>query len=296
MNKKIILVIIILFSQCVKENSNDTNEFINGTTSRHSIVHDGLNREYLIYIPSNYNQSEELPLLFNFHGFGGSVSYYMSYVDMRPLAESNNFILVYPQGSLLGGYPHWNAGLDNNENKSSVDDYGFVEELINYISSNLSINQNRIYSCGFSNGSFFSYSLGCYLENKIAAVGSVGGTMLSETYDNCDINTPKPMINIHGDSDFIVPYEGTFGLKSINDVIDYWVTLNNSQNLSTIESNDKTIKKYQYSDNNGSVYVEHYKIINGGHTWNDNVTFEGKNKSKLIWDFFSKFDLNGPIN
>ena len=64
---------------------------------RHSLVYDGLNREYLIYIPNNYNQSEELPLLFNFHGFGGSVSYYMSYVDMRPLAESNNFILVYPQ-------------------------------------------------------------------------------------------------------------------------------------------------------------------------------------------------------
>ena len=53
MNKKIILVVIILFSQCVKENSTDTNEFINGTTSRHSIVHDGLDREYLIYIPNN---------------------------------------------------------------------------------------------------------------------------------------------------------------------------------------------------------------------------------------------------
>ena len=48
--------------------------------------------------------------------------------------------------------------------------------------------------------------------------------MLTETYNNCDINSPKPMINIHGDSDFIVPYDGTFGLKSINDVIDYWVT------------------------------------------------------------------------
>ena len=175
MNKKIILVIIILFSQCVKENSNDTNEFINGTTSRHSIVHDGLNREYLIYIPNNYNQSEELPLLFNFHGFGGSVSYYMSYVDMRPLAESNNFILVYPQGSLLGGYPHWNAGLDNNENKSSVDDYGFVEELINYISSNLSINQNRIYSCGFSNGSFFHIHWVAILKIKLLLLVQLEG-------------------------------------------------------------------------------------------------------------------------
>ena len=86
----------------------------------------------------------------------------------------------------------------------------------------------------------------------------------------CNINSPKPMINIHGDSDFIVPYDGTFGLKSINEVIDYWVTLNNSQNLSINESFDKTIKKYQYSDINGSVYVEHYKIISGGHTWNDN--------------------------
>ena len=86
----------------LSENSSDTNEFINGTTSRHSLVYDGLNREYLIYIPNNYNQSEELPLLFNFHGFGGSVSYYMSYVDMRPLAESNNFIF-----SLSSRKPPW---------------------------------------------------------------------------------------------------------------------------------------------------------------------------------------------
>jgi poly(3-hydroxybutyrate) depolymerase len=32
-----------------------------------SMVFDGNNREYIIYIPSNYDGSESVPLMFNFH-------------------------------------------------------------------------------------------------------------------------------------------------------------------------------------------------------------------------------------
>ena len=32
----------------------------------------------------------------------------MKYADMRSIAESNEFILVYPQGSCFDGLSHWN--------------------------------------------------------------------------------------------------------------------------------------------------------------------------------------------
>ena len=45
-------------------------------------------------------------------------------------------------------------------------------------------------------------------------------------------------------------------------------------------------------DNN--VSVEHYKIINGEHVWFSN-DFNGKNTGQLIWDFVSKYDIDGLI-
>ena len=42
---------------------------------------------------------------------------------------------------------------------------------------------------------------------------------------------PKPMINIHGVNDPIVPYEGAPGLVPINDVLNFWSELNFAENV-----------------------------------------------------------------
>ena len=44
-----------------------------------------------------------VPIVFNFHGYGGNVEEFMEYGDLRSVAETNTFILVYPQGSCLEG-------------------------------------------------------------------------------------------------------------------------------------------------------------------------------------------------
>ena len=80
------------------------------------------------------------------------------------------------------------------------------EALINEISSNYRIDPASVYSCGYSNGAFFARThLACYHSDKIAAIGSVAGTMMEETYDNCNPSHPTPMINLHGTSDAYVP-------------------------------------------------------------------------------------------
>jgi len=40
---------------------------------------DGNNREYIIYVPSIYDGSEAYPLMFNFHGGGGTSNDFMKY-------------------------------------------------------------------------------------------------------------------------------------------------------------------------------------------------------------------------
>ena len=160
-----------------------------------TLVHDGMTREYFLYVPDSYDGTSEVPLMLNFHGYGGIASQYLEYADMRSLADTEMFILVYPQGALLDGDPHWNAGLESDENKSDVDDFGFVEALIDEISSNYSIDPARVYACGYSNGAFFTYALACYHGDRIAAIGSVAGTMMEETHDNCSPSHPTAMIN-----------------------------------------------------------------------------------------------------
>ena len=116
------------------------------------IIHNNVNREYLIYIPKSYDESKQHPLLFNFHGGGGTATDHLQYADMRKLAEDNKFILVYPQGSRIDGKEveegkggkvkgtHWNPDLPSVlHNKSKADDYGFLESMMAKIDSDYSL-------------------------------------------------------------------------------------------------------------------------------------------------------------
>ena len=118
-NKKLLLILPLLLLSCSSENPVDP---INLTGySSESLVHDSLQRQYLMYLPNSYQENTSYPLVINFHGFGEQINEYASYADMRSLADSENFILVYPQGENLNGSPHWNAALMGGNNKSDID-------------------------------------------------------------------------------------------------------------------------------------------------------------------------------
>jgi polyhydroxybutyrate depolymerase len=259
-----------------------------------SLSHGGLTREYILYVPSSYNGSTQVPLLFNFHGFGGTSSAHMTTADMRTLSESQIFLLVYPQGSSMSGYSHWNAAQLGGDNKSSADDVGFVEAMITSISSSYQVNSNRIYACGYSNGGMMSYFLGKSISDKIAAIGSVSGTMLE---GNPDPSNPVPMINIHGTSDSVVPYLGNSDYPAISIVLTYWAN-HNGANLTpvttSLTSGSTSVEKSVYSDSGGTGWVEHYKVNAGGHDW-FNLDLSGSDTNQLIWNFFSQHALDGPL-
>lgn len=294
-SKKLLILSLIILATILSCSKDDFMRPNSVNENTRTLQYKELTREYILYAPEGQAGSSKMPLMLNFHGFGMSANDQVEFADMRPLVNSEKFILVYPQGTLLGGYPHWNSGLDTPDNKSDADDFGFVEALINEISANYNIDTTRIYACGYSNGAFFTYSLACYYSDRIAAFGSVSGTMMTETYDNCRLSHPMAMINLHGTSDYSVPYDGGEGLVAIDKVLDYWVTSNNANTMPAKDSyddNGTTIERYFYADGDSGVSIEHYKIIDGEHVWFD-TNYEGKNTSRLIWDFVSKYDING---
>ena len=212
--------------------------------------------------------------------------------NMQTLADAENFILVYPQGSCLDGYSHWNPSAPGGDNKSSADDYGFIEALIHQLSLNYNIDKDRIYACGYSNGGMFAYGLAQNKSNLIAAIGSVSGVML----DGGTTSThPMPIINIHGTADSVLPYNGSSEYNSIETILNYWINFNNTNTVPVLENitnNGITVEKYAYENGDNNTAVEHYKVIDGDHVWFD-INYKGANTNKLIWDFVSRYDING---
>jgi len=288
-----LLAFLLLFYGCnIEDNNGDNKESCYSNTNARSIVHDGINREYVLYIPNSYSGTSHVPIMLNFHGFSGSASEYMIEADMRSLAESDTFVLIYPQGSCLDGSSHWNACLPGGDNKSDADDFGFIEAMITEISSEYNVDMNRIYAAGYSNGGMMAYGLANFKSELIAAVASVSGTML-----DCigPTNHPMPVIHLHGTSDSVLPYNGNSDFSSAQTVLDHWIDFNNTTTNPTVSSDNNggmTIEHYLYDQGDSTVSVEHYKYIGGNHVW-FSATYQGQNTAELLWNFVSRYDING---
>jgi polyhydroxybutyrate depolymerase len=273
-------------------------------TESHNIVHDGLDREYHIYIPVSYDGATSVPLLFVFHGYGGNARDLMRWGDMRSVADTAGFILIVPQGYKdHRGSPHWNVG--SWTIGSTVDDIGFIEKIINRTSDEFNLDLKRVYSYGHSNGGYFSFELACQLGNKIAAIGSIGGTMSTESYDSCEPSHNTSVITVHGTSDPIVYYTGgrPYNSKSQVETLRYWVDFNNtniSPEIIEVPDSDKNdgsqVELYKYDGGTNGTSVHHFKVINGGHSWPGRYGNMDIIATSEIWKFVSKFNIEGLIS
>jgi len=266
-----------------------------------SIMHDNMQRDYILYVPAMYNASNPTPLVFNFHGYTSNANSQMWYGDFRSIADTAGFIIAHPMGSLdNSGITHWNVGWGS----STVDDIGFTAALIDSLSTNYNINQDRIYSTGMSNGGYFSYHLACNLSAKIAAIASVTGAMSQYTQTICNPSHSTPVMEIHGTADLTVAF---------NDIVSglgYWRSYNNCNSIADttiipdlVLGDGSTVEHIVFDNGDNNVTTELFKVINGGHTWpgsnfpnSNGITNYDINASVEIWKFFSRYDINGLIN
>ena len=264
---------------------------------------DGKKREYYLSLPED--TSKPFPLIINFHGFLSHAIEQQEFSQMDNYAHLNGVGVIYPEGINKS----WNIGKDM---MSEENDIGFVNALIDSVTSKYNIDSDRIYACGFSNGGEFSYELMCGLSNKIAAFGSVGGNFIINEKRSCNINREIPLIHIHGTKDRLAKYNGYNGyfLSTISSV-DFWAKHNQLdkmvvENIEDIHKKDRTtVEKYTFYKDNSDTKVIHLKVINGGHVWLGSPTFDlfyqkllfGRNNheinsSKELVDFFLKYKLS----
>ncbi len=65
------VILSITLGSCKKDDNNNSESCYSNTNAQ-TLVHDGINREYVLYIPNSYDGTSAVPLMLNFHGFGGS--------------------------------------------------------------------------------------------------------------------------------------------------------------------------------------------------------------------------------
>lgn len=125
-----------------------------GTYKSAWIMLDGFNRTYHYYVPTSYDGTKPVPLVFSLHG-GGSCGL-AALLGVDDCAEKHGFIAVCPDYAL--GF---------------VTD--FVSAIIGKMIAEYNIDTRRIYACGISMGGTAAATLALRLPDKIAAVGLVSG-------------------------------------------------------------------------------------------------------------------------
>ncbi|UOQ54789.1 extracellular catalytic domain type 1 short-chain-length polyhydroxyalkanoate depolymerase [Hymenobacter cellulosivorans] len=291
--RSLVLLLLLLLPAAVRAQSTVTGTIVSG----------GITREYRLYVPAAYSPGKAVPLLFNLHGYGSNNLEQEAYGDFRPIADTANFLIVHPNGTVdAAGNRNWNTFTA--PTAGGVDDVAFLSDLLTSLQARYSIDADRVYSTGMSNGGFMSYELACKLSNRVAAIGSVTGSMVQSRLNACTPQHPVPVMEIHGTADNTVPYNGNILFVPIPSVLDYWVRFNGCSPTpvvtavpNTNTTDGSTAERYVYSGGRNGSVVEHYKILDGGHTWpgapvSIGVTNRDINASREVWRFLRRYRLS----
>jgi poly(3-hydroxybutyrate) depolymerase len=186
---------------------------IDGSYGIYDCKFNGVDREFLLYTPNGINpyNSNELPVLFYFHGYSSDMDPYYKIESIERLREVGKFIHVRPQG-LTGPVPGQDGTWGNvtgwnylyPDIRDENDDIGFINALINYVHDTQSISHEKIYIRGFSSGGRFSIVMAS--ENElIDGVQSMGSIM--HTYYTYEYEQPIKFQVLKGTADEWDPYE-----------------------------------------------------------------------------------------
>ena len=258
-----------------------------------NMEHESGLREYYVSYPDI--SSDPAPLIINMHGFGGTALGQRYSSEMDDYALPQGVAVVYPQG--LGA--SWSVGTFWTS-FNFADDIDFISQMIDKISEDYSIDLNRIYATGMSNGGYMTYELACELSDKIAAFGSVTGNFMLNDDQNCVFEKEIPIMHIHGTSDLVVDYyPPSFDQAlTVSESMDYWNSINvlDSLEIISIDGSEGVLsaEKFTWSRNGTNTKFIHYKVENGGHQWfgSPNAFPSVVNSSELLVDFFLQYNLN----
>jgi len=203
------------------------------------------------------------PLVFGFHGHGGTARFAFRKFDIHSLWPEA--VVVYPQGlpTTTQRDPQGRrAGWQNVGGIVGDRDLKFFDTMLADLSKRYGVDAKRVYSMGHSNGAGFTYLLWQMRPDKLAAVAPVAGVFRSRLGLE-----PLPCLVVGGTKDSIVPWDRQeTGIQSMAKFLGV------KDDVSTKPSGDS--KAYKGAKADMAVFVH-----SGAHEYPDKA-------SRMIVDFF----------
>lgn len=154
---------------------------------------------YSLYVPECYSPDHQWPLILCLHGASGSGNDYI-WTWLRP-AKSRGYIVLSPKSSEVT----WSI-------LNLSQDTDAMMGMLDSVCDTYSIDRDRIYLTGLSDGGTFAYLLGLSQPDKFAGVVPIAGDMLHGMADNLlrrKQGKDLPIFIVHGAHDPIFPVRST---------------------------------------------------------------------------------------
>lgn len=282
------VVVILLASAWMTVTAGFEGEF-----AAYEIEVDGLERYFIVYTPT---EGDNLPVVLDFHGWGGTAEAQAQGSGLLEVAEEEGFIVVYPQ-----------ALEENTLLWSPAADTPYVQAVLDVVEQDYNVDETRIYAVGFSGGAFMTHYLGGALSDQLAAIATLDGYLpdfpaitefgglLPEALETVpDLALPPepvrpvPVQIIHGIEDTIVPYDGIAGTIAI------WTAWNGCDPTPEQTELNASVTVDVYADCDEDARVELYTFSTGedeahGYGLDD---FIDMTTAEVMWGFLSQYSLD----
>ncbi len=272
---------------------------------------DGLQRKYLVHLPTDYASAKNLSVIFALHGGGGNYHQVITQYNLNPLADKNNFIVVYPD-AMNKSWSMKGVSSRVKSNDQDIDDVHFISVLIDTIAVHYKGDVKNVFCTGISRGGIFSLFLASKLSGRIKGIAPVCASIPRSIIDSYTFIHPTPVLLINGTADPLISYTGgpgkfnnitgdaeQYDMLPTEELVKKITGLNNCSNPPDVYSlpdvtpgDGCTAIKYTYTCNNTT--VKFIKVINGGHTWPGGTQYLPKFIiGKLCLDFKAEDEIFG---
>lgn len=162
-----------------------------------------------IHAPPGIDAGARYPFVLFLHGLGGTGKSFATALGVERLAADKKFFWASPDGTIDRKQRRfWNAGEGCCDfDHLGADHVASLGAMIAQARRTQGIDPGRIYVIGFSNGAFMAHELGCRVPG-IAGIVSVAGAAPSQADGACAPSAAVAVLEIHGDADKAVRFEG----------------------------------------------------------------------------------------
>ena len=237
-----------------------------------------IRREVLIHAPRLLDNSKRYPILVALHGNGGRHSHFRR--PLQPFINQGSFVGIYPQGYRRS----WNLG----EEASTADDVAFITAVLQELSRYPQLDTDRACLMGVSNGAGMAHQLAIETDHFLAIAAIV--SHLNALNLPGDQTPEISVLQISGDQDRIIPYEGgdsptghLFLPAEVSSRV--WARHNGIKGRPEIRKTIDGNELLSYRGGRENTVVLHYRMREHGHGG-----FQGEEGGvhRLIWNFFQQ--------